>query len=58
MGTFKEKFLAGKVSFSNLDNYVERWHFDQSDGKSLKEYLGLSAEENSIWLKLGNDQFG
>ena len=55
MGTFKEKFLAGKVSFSNLDNYVERWHFDQSDGKSLKEYLGLSAEENSIWLKLGNE---
>lgn len=54
MGTFKENFLAGKASILDLDDYVEKWHSDRSDGRSLTEYLGLSTEENSIWLKLGN----
>lgn len=55
MGTFKEDFFAGKACILDLDDYVERWHSDQSDSRSLTEYLGLSDEEYTIWLKLGDE---
>lgn len=46
---FKELFLAGKIEFDEIHDYISRWGFSE-DTKTLREYLGLNEEEEDIWI--------
>lgn len=46
---FKELYLAGEVEFEAIDDYSFEW--GNSDTlETLREYLGLNAEEEDIWI--------
>lgn len=52
--TFKEKYLAGEIEFEEIDDYSEEWGFSD-ETRTLREYLGLNAEEEDAWVSIGDD---
>lgn len=48
--TFKEKYLAGEIPFEEIDRYTSEWGFSDTT-MTLREYLGLSEEEEDIWIE-------
>ncbi|MCD2492007.1 hypothetical protein LQE92_05125 [Lacrimispora sp. NSJ-141] len=48
--TFKERYLAGEIEFEEIDRYISRWN-NSDDMRTLREYLGLNAEEEDIWIE-------
>lgn len=48
--TFKELYLSGQVDFEEIDRYVSRWN-RSDDERTLARYLGLSEEEEDIWIE-------
>lgn len=48
--TFKELYLAGKIEFEEIDRYISRWN-NSDDMRTLREYLGLNAEEEDVWIE-------
>ena len=46
---FKERYLAGEIPFEEIDAYVEEWN-NSDDPCTLREYLGLSAQEEDVWI--------
>lgn len=46
---FKERYLAGEIPFEDIDLYVEKWN-NSDDPCTLREYLGLNAEEEDVWI--------
>ena len=47
--TFKEKYLAGEIEFEEIDDYIEIWN-NSDDERTLSKFLGLSAEEEDVWI--------
>ena len=47
--TFKEKYLAGELEFEEIDDYIARWN-EIDDTRTLREYLGLNADEEDVWI--------
>lgn len=47
---FKERYLAGEIPFERIDDYVEEWG-NSDTSMTLREYLGLSAEEEDVWIE-------
>ncbi len=48
--TFKDKYIRGEIAFEEIDEYTYMW--GMSDGAiSLKDYLGLSVEEEEAWVE-------
>ena len=47
--TFKEKYLAGELEFEEIDDYIARWN-GSDDTRTLREYLGLNADEEDVWI--------
>ena len=47
--TFRERYLAGEIPFEDIDDYVEEWN-NSEDMRTLREYLGLTAEEEDVWI--------
>lgn len=47
--TFKEKYLAGELSFEAIDDYIEQWGNSESE-LTLAKYLGLDAAEEEVWI--------
>ena len=45
--TFKELYLAGSIEFEEIDEYCFAWG-DTEDARTLREYLGLSVEEEDV----------
>lgn len=52
--TFKEKYLAGKIEFEAIDDYIEEWN-NSKDPRTLAHYLGLDAREEDIWIDESDD---
>ena len=52
--TFKERYLAGEIPFEAIDDYVEDWN-NSDDPRTLREYLGLSAEEEDVWIDVSDE---
>lgn len=52
--TFKERYLAGKLEFEAIDDYVEVWN-NSSDERTLAQFLGLNADEEDAWISIGED---
>ncbi len=51
---FKEKYLAGEVDFEEIDDYSQEWGFSD-EPVTLREYLGLNAEEEDAWVSIGDE---
>ena len=47
--TFKEKYLAGEIRFEEIDDYIEIWN-NSDDERTLAQFLGLSADEEDVWI--------
>jgi hypothetical protein len=47
--TFKEKYLAGKIEFEAIDDYIEEWN-NSDDERTLAQFLGLNADEEDVWI--------
>lgn len=54
MATFKELYLAGKLEFEAIDDYVDEWN-NSDDERTLAQFLGLNAEEEDAWISVGDD---
>ena len=51
---FKERYLAGEIPFEEIDAYVEEWN-NSDDPCTLREYLGLSAQEEDVWIDVSDE---
>ena len=51
---FKELYLAGEIEFEAIDDYSYEWGMCDEDC-TLREYLGLSEEEEDAWVSIGED---
>ena len=47
--TFKERYRAGEIEFEEIDDYIADWN-ESDDLRTLREYLGLNAEEEDVWI--------
>lgn len=47
---FKERYLAGEIEFEEIDSYTNEWGMSDT-AMPLREYLGLSVEEEDIWIE-------
>lgn len=47
---FKERDLDGEITFEEIDDYVDTWN-NSDEPCSLREYLGLNAEEEDVWIE-------
>ena len=52
--TFKEKYIAGEIAFEEIDDYSQEWGF-HDDSMTLREYLGLNADEEDAWVSIGDE---
>jgi hypothetical protein len=52
--TFKERYLAGEIEFEEIDSYISKWNFSDLTC-TLREYLGLNAEEEDIWIEVSDE---
>ena len=52
--TVKEKYLAGEVEFEEIDDYSQEWGL-HDDSMTLREYLGLNAEEEDAWISVSDE---
>ena len=48
--TFIERYMNGEVLPEDIDEFVDAWH-QNSNGKEIFEYLGMTRQEYSIWLR-------
>ncbi len=51
---FKERYLAGEIEFEEIDDYSQEWGFSDTID-TLREYLGLNAEEEDAWVSVGDE---
>ena len=49
MKRVKELYLEGEAELEDIDRYVSQWNFSD-ETCTLREYLGLTAEEEDIWI--------
>lgn len=51
---FKERYLTGEIDFEKIDDYSQDWGFSD-ETVTLREYLGLNAEEEDAWVSIGDE---
>ena len=55
MEEFKKAYLMGKLEFEDIDDYSEEWGELEGDDRTLREFLGLTVEEEDAWIDEGDD---
>lgn len=50
MGKFRERFLKGEIPFDDIFDLTDEWNMSD-DPAPLREYLGLTAHEEDIWVE-------
>ena len=55
MEEFKGAYLRGEIEFEEIDAYIEEWGELEDDDRTLREYLGLTAEEEDVWIEEGDE---
>ena len=55
MEEFKKAYLMGKLEFEDIDEYIEEWGELEGDDRTLREFLGLTVEEEDTWIDEGDD---
>lgn len=53
--TFKDRFLRGECKLEAIEDWVQLWHEGVPSGQSLSQFLGLTDEENQVWLMEGSE---
>jgi len=53
--TFREAYLAGEIAFEQIDDYSYEWGIHDDDPRTLREYLGLTEEEEDAWVSIGEE---
>lgn len=53
---FKKRFIYGLCDFSAIDDEIDIWHENKEYDCKLQEFLGLTDEEYSIFIKNGYDE--
>lgn len=51
---FRERFMMGEVPFDDIFSLTDKWNFSDEDC-TLREYLGLTAKEEDIWISDSDD---
>lgn len=46
---FRERFMNNEAEFEEIFDLTDEWNFGD-DPCTLREYLGLTAEEEDIWI--------
>jgi hypothetical protein len=52
--TFKERYLAGEAAFEEIDDETHKWGMSD-ETCTLREYLGLNADEEDIWISVSDE---
>ncbi len=52
--TFKERYLAGEIEFEAIDDATQKWGMSD-ETCTLREYLGLNAEEEDVWISVSDE---
>lgn len=47
--TFRERFMNFEVDFEEIFELTDEWNFSD-ETCTLREYLGLNAEEEDLWI--------
>lgn len=47
--TFRERFMRYEADFEEIFDLTDKWNFSD-EICTLREYLGLNAEEEDIWI--------
>ena len=48
--TFIDAVLAGEAFWTDIDEWVRRWHAGEGTGE-LPEFLGMSGDEYAVWVE-------
>ncbi len=48
--TFVEQVLLGDALWTEIDDWVERWHSGSGD-RSLQDFLGMTWQEYALWVE-------
>jgi hypothetical protein len=51
---FKALYLAGEVTFEEIDAFTEKWGLTDNE-MTLREYLGLNALEEDAWISISDE---
>lgn len=51
--TFMYQYLTGSMPIETIDDFIDEWHKGNPDGQKLHEFLGMTEEQYSIWIKTG-----
>ena len=52
--TFRERYLNGEADFEELFDLTDEWNFSD-ETCTLREYLGLTEEEEDVWISESDD---
>ena len=52
--TFRERYMAGDADFDEIFELTDQWNFGD-DPCTLREFLGLTAEEEDIWISQSDE---
>ncbi len=47
--TFRERYMKHETEFDEIFELTDTWNFSD-DTRTLREFLGLTAEEEDIWI--------
>ena len=47
--TFRERFMNHETEFDEIFGLTDKWNFSD-ETCTLREFLGLNAEEEDIWI--------
>lgn len=52
--TFRERFMNYEAAFDEIFDLTDKWNFSD-ETCTLREFLGLNAEEEDIWISESDD---
>ena len=50
MESFMQQYRAGKVTATEIDDFIDQWHYGTS-ADSLPDFLGMTKAEYEAWLR-------
>lgn len=52
--TFVDLALAGEALPGDIDGFIEEWHENPREHRSLPEFLGMEDHEYALWVENPN----
>ncbi len=52
--TFREQYMQGAADFEDIFDLTDEWNYSD-DTRTLREYLGLTPEEEDVWISESDD---